>query len=457
MPSAGQPLAQLLARQTREGELYERLDNGRVRCVACGHRCLIPPGRDGICRVRFNDGGTLRVPFGYVAALQLDPVEKKPFFHALPGAKALSFGMLGCDYHCGYCFTGDTIVTTDAGPVTLTELFDSCPRTEKRVDAELAFPDNRRVVTASGALRGLRGVVRHAYRGDLIRIRPFHLPVVRCTPDHRIYATRKAGDRPIQVPARELTPEHYLAVPRHPCAEGPPTLDAAELLRSHRVTYSVTWDLSPEHRGLVAAATAAGETSRAIGRAIGKDASYVRHVRGKLAHGRGDDSSTRGIMVEDDAVRFPGERRPGIPATLALDAHLAELLGYYCAEGCVVRSKKRPNSHVLNFSFAPHEIDLAERTRALLKRCLASRLAWWCATRPWAWPSARALQLYCSRPWRVVVAPRSTCLPRSPARRQRSCGPSFGRMPPGMVTTIRTGRSARPRSRAGSPTVSPGS
>src|SRR6185503_1963139 len=43
------------------------------------------------------------VPHGYVGGLQLDPVEKKPFFHALPGAKALSFGMLGCDYHCGYC------------------------------------------------------------------------------------------------------------------------------------------------------------------------------------------------------------------------------------------------------------------------------------------------------------------------------------------------------------------
>jgi pyruvate formate lyase activating enzyme len=101
--AATQPLAQLLARYTREGELYEKLENGRVRCFACGHRCLIPPGREGVCRVRFNEEGTLRVPFGYVAGLQLDPVEKKPFFHALPGAKALSFGMLGCDYHCGYC------------------------------------------------------------------------------------------------------------------------------------------------------------------------------------------------------------------------------------------------------------------------------------------------------------------------------------------------------------------
>ncbi|HWX24307.1 MAG TPA: AmmeMemoRadiSam system radical SAM enzyme, partial [Vicinamibacteria bacterium] len=88
------PLGQRLARLTREGDLYERLEKERVRCFACGHRCLIPPGQQGICKVRFNDGGVLQVPTGYVAALQLDPVEKKPFFHALPGAKALSFGML---------------------------------------------------------------------------------------------------------------------------------------------------------------------------------------------------------------------------------------------------------------------------------------------------------------------------------------------------------------------------
>jgi pyruvate formate lyase activating enzyme len=43
------------------------------------------------------------VPFGYVSGLQVDPIEKKPFFHAFPGSQALSFGMLGCDYHCAYC------------------------------------------------------------------------------------------------------------------------------------------------------------------------------------------------------------------------------------------------------------------------------------------------------------------------------------------------------------------
>jgi len=103
MPATTSPLASRLARLTREGELYQKLDAGRVRCFACGHRCLIPPGRDGICRVRFNQQGVLQVPWGYVGGLQVDPVEKKPFFHALPGARALSFGMLGCDFHCGYC------------------------------------------------------------------------------------------------------------------------------------------------------------------------------------------------------------------------------------------------------------------------------------------------------------------------------------------------------------------
>jgi pyruvate formate lyase activating enzyme len=103
MAATTSPLGQVLARRTREGTLYEKLPGERVRCFACGHRCLIPPGRDGICRVRFNEGGTLKVPFGYVGALHLDPVEKKPFFHAYPGSTALSFGMLGCDYHCPYC------------------------------------------------------------------------------------------------------------------------------------------------------------------------------------------------------------------------------------------------------------------------------------------------------------------------------------------------------------------
>jgi pyruvate formate lyase activating enzyme len=96
-------LQEVLARETREGELYETLADGRLRCYACGHCCPLPEGAIGVCKVRFNEGGTLRVPWGYVGGVQCDPIEKKPFFHAHPGALAYSFGMLGCDLHCGYC------------------------------------------------------------------------------------------------------------------------------------------------------------------------------------------------------------------------------------------------------------------------------------------------------------------------------------------------------------------
>lgn len=96
-------LHDILARYVKEGELYQKMPDDWVRCYACGHRCKIAPGRDGICKVRFNRDGILYVPSGYVAGVQIDPIEKKPFFHVLPGSSALSFGMLGCDYHCAYC------------------------------------------------------------------------------------------------------------------------------------------------------------------------------------------------------------------------------------------------------------------------------------------------------------------------------------------------------------------
>ena len=96
-------LSDVLDTLTAEGELVSSLPDGAVRCIACGHRCLIRLGRRGICQVRFNQDGNLRVPWGYVAALQADPIEKKPFNHILPGATALTFGMLGCSLHCSFC------------------------------------------------------------------------------------------------------------------------------------------------------------------------------------------------------------------------------------------------------------------------------------------------------------------------------------------------------------------
>jgi pyruvate formate lyase activating enzyme len=104
MPQAP-TLRQLLERESVPAgpELVRREDGDLLRCLACGHRCRIPDGQQGICKVRWRKGEELLVPWGYVAGIQVDPVEKKPFYHVLPGSQALSFGMLGCDLHCGYC------------------------------------------------------------------------------------------------------------------------------------------------------------------------------------------------------------------------------------------------------------------------------------------------------------------------------------------------------------------
>lgn len=94
---------EILANHTKEGELYTGIKENWVQCYACGHRCKIPPEKEGICKIRFNKNGKLYVPFGYVSGIALDPIEKKPFFHVFPGSATLSFGMLGCDYHCSFC------------------------------------------------------------------------------------------------------------------------------------------------------------------------------------------------------------------------------------------------------------------------------------------------------------------------------------------------------------------
>src|SRR4030067_896537 len=119
-------LAEALDEYSVEGELYQKLENNKVLCHACGHRCVIYDGLRGICKVRYNKDGKLFVPKGYVAALQSDPTEKKPFFHVLPGSLTLTFGMLGCDYHCSYCqnwLTSQALRDSTAGIEPMTDCY----------------------------------------------------------------------------------------------------------------------------------------------------------------------------------------------------------------------------------------------------------------------------------------------------------------------------------------------
>ncbi len=78
--------------------------DGAIRCAVCAHRCLVRPGRAGICRVRENrDGRLLSLAYGQVVAANADPIEKKPLFHVYPGSVAFSIATRGCNFHCANC------------------------------------------------------------------------------------------------------------------------------------------------------------------------------------------------------------------------------------------------------------------------------------------------------------------------------------------------------------------
>ena len=88
----------------RECRYYRQLDDGRVKCLLCPHRCHISEGRTGICRSRRNEGGVLvSEVYGRPCSLAIDPIEKKPLYHFHPGTKCLSIACTGCNFRCLNC------------------------------------------------------------------------------------------------------------------------------------------------------------------------------------------------------------------------------------------------------------------------------------------------------------------------------------------------------------------
>ncbi len=107
---------------THEALQYEKLPEGAVRCSLCSQRCTIREGKHGICTVRVNRGGTLyATTYGMVTSEAIDPIEKKPLYHYLPGTQCYSLGCVGCNFHCEHCQNWH-ISRATAGDLNLTEL-----------------------------------------------------------------------------------------------------------------------------------------------------------------------------------------------------------------------------------------------------------------------------------------------------------------------------------------------
>ncbi len=88
----------------KEAYLYEKENDKKVRCTLCSHKCKIGPGKRGICQVRENQDGVLSsLVYGKLVSQNVDPIEKKPLFHFLPGSRSYSISTVGCNFQCLHC------------------------------------------------------------------------------------------------------------------------------------------------------------------------------------------------------------------------------------------------------------------------------------------------------------------------------------------------------------------
>ena len=117
----------------REAMPYENLENRRVQCHLCAHRCVIKTNKRGICGVRENQDGNLQtLVYARTIAKHMDPVEKKPLFHFQPGSQTYSIATVGCNFRCRFCQNAD---------------ISQMPRDLKRIMGEVLPPEQ--VVSAA--------------------------------------------------------------------------------------------------------------------------------------------------------------------------------------------------------------------------------------------------------------------------------------------------------------------
>lgn len=88
----------------KEASLYQKMEDQKVKCAVCNHRCIISDGKRGICGVRENQDGILyALNYGKTIACHIDPIEKKPLYHFMPGTMTYSFATVGCNFRCPWC------------------------------------------------------------------------------------------------------------------------------------------------------------------------------------------------------------------------------------------------------------------------------------------------------------------------------------------------------------------
>ena len=353
----------------RSGELERRATEAHEllgeRCVVCPRGCKVDRRADvkGLCAIgRYAVVASYFPHFGEENCLR-----------GSRGSGTIFFS--GCNLRCVFCLAPGTRVTTVSGPRPIDQIFEEGLDEISIGAGHVRRPAGVRVYTVTGEAASASKAFCHHYRGELIRLKPMSAPEIRLTPNHEVFAASRAAPETIaKIPAGELTTDHYLVVPKRVAAAHEATLDVVALLGQEPVRLARRRRPRTELVRLLPA-LASGRRSADLGAELGYHPAYVRTMRSRLAAGTLETGETMplNLQVEDGAVCFTFERRPGIPRHVELDERLAWLLGIYCAEGRVSTSRERPNSRRLIFTFGPHEEPLVRRTATLLEELFGVR------------------------------------------------------------------------------------
>ena len=125
-----------------QSRFFTQISENTVQCVLCPRRCVLNNGAAGSCKVRFNRGGKGDIPYcGYITALALDPIEKKPLYHFRPGTEILSLGFAGCNLHCPFCQNWRISQSADVpGKVySPAEIIDAAKKSAKKTQVSIAY------------------------------------------------------------------------------------------------------------------------------------------------------------------------------------------------------------------------------------------------------------------------------------------------------------------------------
>ena len=154
----------------KRAQFWEKAEGGKVRCSLCAHRCLIGEGKRGICGVRENRSGVLRsLVYRKAIAAQVDPIEKKPLFHFLPGTLSYSVATAGCNFRCLNCQNADisqmpreegAIAGRDLPPETAAEeaRLRGCRSVSYTYTEPTVFFEYAAEIAAAARTRGLKNV-----------------------------------------------------------------------------------------------------------------------------------------------------------------------------------------------------------------------------------------------------------------------------------------------------------